>query len=890
LSLSLCGLAFFYKKFEMDTFGEWLHQQRNHRRLTRGEFANRVGCSVAMLQKIEIGERRPSAQIARLIANCLDIPAAEHETFVKVARGELGTNRITHLSNLTQTPYIFPTQRETIPRNNLPVLPTPLIGRERELEQLNQLLRDPQCRLLTLVGPGGIGKTRLAIEAASQIQNEFSDGVYFIPLASVNSPRFIVPMIADATGFSFQGKGSIEPKSQLFNYLKGKQILLLVDNLEHLISDATVTDLFVELLKNTAQVKLFVTSRELLNLQSEWVFEVDGLPIPEGAETTGTSVELFLQRARRAYVGFNLTTSDFPAIVRICQLMDGMPLGIELAAGWVRTLSCEEIAREIESSLEFLHTSVRDLPIRHRSMRAVFDHSWKLLDEAEQSILCRLSVFRGGFKREAAAVVAGATLNSLSSLATKSLIRRRGDGRYDLHEVIRQFTAEQLAERPDEQAATQARHARYYLTYFSSTDKRLHSSEQGEALTELTAETDNFRAVWDWAVSHAEFFLIEQTARVLAMFYDTRGWLQEGLDILGSAVDALEAANRGSSPDRTNQVALGHILAFRSVLASRLGQHEQAQAMLERSLQILRPLNEPPALVEAITYLGIDMELTISYAKTLELYSEGVETATSFGDRWGSGLCLTCVLDQIGIAQEMTDPEDTYQRLQAAVAEWRALGYARFTAFGLNLLSWHALALGHADEARAALEESISLSESIGDRWGLAFAYRGLGLIAQAQGKHAQAVEMFGKSLDILTEVGMRQDEARVLVERSRSIFALGNEAEAERGWYRALRITTETKSTFIALEALVGIARLSAKQGKIERALELLLIVLNHPASLQETKTRADSLRTELEAQLTPRQVEAVQARTGEKKFEAVVEDLLELVPPLGVQTKVQR
>jgi len=203
------------------------------------------------------------------------------------------------------------------------------------------------------------------------------------------------------------------------------------------LSDSAVTDPFAELLKRAAQVKLFVTSCESLNLQDEWVFEVHGLPIPEDTETEGTSVELFLQRARRADVGFNVTTSVFPANVRICQLVDGMPLGIEIAAGWVRTLTCEEIVHEIERGLDILHASARDLPGRHRSMRAVFDHSWKLLNEDEQLVLCQLSVSRGGFKREAAELVANVSLSTLVSLVTKSLIRRSGSGRYDLHELIR---------------------------------------------------------------------------------------------------------------------------------------------------------------------------------------------------------------------------------------------------------------------------------------------------------------------------------------------------------------------------------------------------------------------------------------------------------------------
>ena len=308
--------------------------------------------------------------------------------------------------------------------------------------------------------------------------------------------------------------------------------------------------------------------------------------------------------------------------------------------------------QEIERGLDFLSVSARDLPARHRSMRAVFDHSWKLLTEEEQEVLLRLSVFRGGFRREAAEAVAGATLSMLSTLVTKSLIRRSGAGRYDLHELIRQFAAEHLAERPEEQAATQARHGSYYLTFFGQADGRLRSSAQRETLAELTAEMDNFRAAWDWAVAHGEFALIEQTMRTFGMFYHTRGWLQEGLDMLGRAITALETAGKQSAPDRTNQIALGHILATHSLLASRMGQYEQAQAMLERSLNILRPLNEPHVLVEPIAFLGMVMEYTGNYARALELYSEGLEIATAIGDRWFAALCFTLLTSVEGITHE----------------------------------------------------------------------------------------------------------------------------------------------------------------------------------------------------------------------------------------------
>jgi len=859
----------------MDTFGEWLQKQRDHRRLTREEFANRVGCSVAMLRKIEYGERRPSTQIAELIANALEIPASEHETFVRVARGELRVNRISQFSNPTQNPNLSPSQ--TVSHNNLPVLPTPLIGRSHELKELNRLLDDPDCRLLTLVGAGGIGKTRLGIETASTMQGKFEDGVYFAPLASVNSSRLIIPVIAESVGFSFQGENPADPKTQLFSYLREKQMLLLIDNLEHLLNEPGI-ELFSEILAIVPKVKLLVTSREPLNIQAEWVFEVQGLPTPNDPQIEtiiqGTSIELFIQRARRAYAGFAASSDDIPAIVRICQLADGMPLAIELAAAWVRTLSCEVIAREIEKGLDFLRTSVRDLPARHRSMRAVFNHSWKLLNEEEQHVLLRLSVFRRGFRREAAEQVAKATLLTLSNLVTKSLVRRANDGRYDLHELIRQFAIDQFANHPEDQTSTKTCHSDYYLTFFGNSDERLRGPAQSEALSELTAEMDNLRVAWDWAVSQGKFDLIEQTLRAITTLYDARGWYQEGIDALDRAINALEMVDSQPPPDRTNQVGLGHLLTTRAFMAHVLAQHEQAQEMLERSLAILGPLNVPRIAVETITYLGAVMLVMGNYDRALKLFDEGLEIAKGIGDRWFTALCLT---EKARLAIMVDGSEKAYEQIRFAVTEWRAIGDPRFIAFGLMFFSQSASALGRYDKAQIALEESIKLNSLVGDRWGLGFSYRGIGLVAQAQGKHIQAVELFRKGVDILNELGNRLYAAQGLAEMGHSLFALGDDAEASRVWGEALQVANETKGIFIALEALVGITTLKAKQGNIEQALELSLIVLDHPASLQETKDRATRLRAELEAQLTPKQIEAVRVRTGEKTFETVVDQIIQ-------------
>ena len=318
-------------------FGEWLKHRRKTLDLTQAELSQSAGCSVFALRKIESGERRPSKQLAGLIAQSLEIPPEEQATFIRVARGELNLERLpspgpAHM--LVPTPAPKPLS----PPNNLPVMPTPLVGREAELASLSRLLSDPNCRLLTLVGPGGIGKTRLALEVACLQWERFAGRVHLASLASLSSPEHLVPAIAQAVGLNFAGP--TEPRAQLMRFLHNKQLLLLLDNLEHLLEGV---DVLAELLASAPGVKLLVTSRERLELSGEWVFEVEGLAVPPDGQVEGlekhSAVELFLQRARQARVDFELSVEDCPEVVRICRLVEGMPLAIELAPAWVGMLT-----------------------------------------------------------------------------------------------------------------------------------------------------------------------------------------------------------------------------------------------------------------------------------------------------------------------------------------------------------------------------------------------------------------------------------------------------------------------------------------------------------------------------------------------------------------------
>ncbi|MGE5249385.1 MAG: ATP-binding protein, partial [Bacteroidota bacterium] len=620
----------------METFGEWLRQQRSMRRLTREEFARRVGCSVSAVRKIEEGVRRPSAQIAELMANCLDIPLGERSTFVRVARGELRADRLHHEPITPAGP--------PLPRIDLPIFPTPLVGRGHEMEQLTQLLREPQCRLLTLVGPGGIGKTRLAVEAACSLQDCFADGLYFVPLASVASINAAISTAANAIHFGFHGPD--DPKLQLLNYLQKKEMLLIVDNIEHLLAgdpdQETVAELLVEVLHQTAHVKLLATSRECLALEEEWVFEVQGLPVPESVDAEAglqnTSVELFLQRARRAHVGFDPAPEDFPAILRTCQLADGMPLAIELAAAWTRVLSCGEIAAELEHGMDFLRTGARDIPARHRSMPAVFEQSWKLLTEEERGVLLQLSVFRGGFSREAAEQVAAAALAVLSALVTKSLVRRSGAGRYDLHELIRQFAASKLAEDPGEMRDAQERHSLHYLSLLERQGVRLETAQQKEAVAELIRDMDNIRAAWDWSIASREFVRLYRVSVRLMHLFEVKDWFKEGETTFRKTVDSLRAALQGSEADAMRQVALNAMLAHRGFFWFRLGNAEDAYSILSPSAAFLRGSGEPLAAVYSHFYLGIDCWILGRFAEADQSLQISRAVARECGAHWFEAL------------------------------------------------------------------------------------------------------------------------------------------------------------------------------------------------------------------------------------------------------------
>jgi len=302
--------------------------------------------------------------------------------------------------------------------------------------------------------------------------------------------QFLAPAVAESIQFSVDGAHSgFSAQDQLLDYLGERSTLLVLDNFEHLVEGS---GLLSEVIERAPHVELLTTSRERLNVQSEWVFDVEGLGLADNGNASASAVRLFVERARQVVPGFAL--DDAAEAFRICRLVDGMPLGIELAASWVSMLSCAEIADEIEGNIDFLATSMRDVPERHRSLRAVIDQSWRLLTDGQRDAFSRLSVFRGSFDRSAAVAVTGADLRLLSELVAKSLLRRPDFGRFELHELLRQYAAEQLRLSPREEADARERHARHYAAMLLERQAILMGPELAAARDELRGELDNLRA------------------------------------------------------------------------------------------------------------------------------------------------------------------------------------------------------------------------------------------------------------------------------------------------------------------------------------------------------------------------------------------------------------
>lgn len=694
--------------------------------------------------------------------------------------------------------------------HNLPVHLTPFVGREAVLSEIRERLRDPACRLLTLLGPGGSGKTRLALETAERELPRYTHGVCFVSLAPLDSVEAIVPSVAEALGLTLHaasagsataeplgftqyatsaGSAPAEPQQQLLDYLHRRAMLLIMDNYEHLLEG---TELLVEILRTAPKIEILATSRVRLNIGGEHRFHVGGMNFPASASADARqadrasqfdALKLFLQGACRAQPGFAVTAENLRGVLDVCSLVEGMPLGIRLAAAVVDALTPAEIAAEIGKNLDFLQTDRSDVPERQRSMRATFDYSWNLLTRRQRAVLQALSVFRGGFTREAAQQVAGASLRDLMSLFHKSFVHRTSTGRYELHELLRQFVARELDESPGASRQARARHSAYFVAALQQWGAGLKGPRQQDTLLEMDVELENARTALDWAAEQGQVEWIDQGIEGLCLFCIRRGRYRDGLAICRLVTDKLVATASGSGPAlpvqavptpmqdpgaRAMQGLRRHgsdvealrvgakVLAWQGVFCKLTGRIELAAQLLDRSLLHV----ERPELAAYDT--RADQAFILLERGRIALYSDrargerlgkqSLALYDALGDRWG----MANALDHLAaVAMRQCKYGEVERQQEQCLAIRRQLGDRAGIASSLSWLAAIGWRQGRFVEAEGWKQEAITILREMGNQVDVAVYLLDSGMIQMGLGKYAVARMMMTESLSVFEDFGV---------------------------------------------------------------------------------------------------------------------------------------
>lgn len=720
------------------------------------------------------------------------------------------------------------------PRPITPIVSTtPFLGREKELTEIAEMLREPACRLLNLIGPGGIGKTRLALQVANDNASVFPNGIWFIPLAGLSSHELLVSTIVETLGLSL--KGEIDIKPQLFSHLRNRKALLILDNFEHLVEGS---DVVAEILRRAPGVKVMVTSSERLNIQLEWLYQVRGLDFPENeavAIEEYSAVQLFMQSARQVNANFALSNNDRPHIVRICQYLEGLPLGIELAATWTQMLSCEEIAQEIERDLDFLSVSRRDVPERHRSLRAVFEHSWKLLSDDERKVIKKLSVFQGGCRREAAEQAAEASLAMLSGLTHKSFLHRSLTGRYEILETLRKYIGARLGEHPQEYEDAYSRHAEYYAAFLQAREPQLKGSRQIEALEEISEDIENIRMTWQWMVTHEKLLEIDHSQESLYLFFSMRSWLQEGVDVFGRAVEKLRSiVADGEKPAEQNAVILARLLARQGYFCDRLYRCDIARELLQESLLIFSRLKirgEMATPLRGLARVSLDME---DYAEARRLFQASLEIYKENGHQWGMVRCL----DSLGFLDLILEEySEARRKLEDGVTISKETGDQWGMAWCLMDLGFLALIQREYEEAEQVLQECLTTCRKIGDWQGIATTLSYLALVAVGRGEYQEARLIYQREIASWQELGYPLGVAYALVDLGFFLYMLEEYDEARKYLQEALENALIVQSVPTIIRSLAGVVTLLMKEGERDKAFELIERTFYHPVVYGKVK-----------------------------------------------------
>jgi serine/threonine protein kinase/tetratricopeptide (TPR) repeat protein len=602
-------------------------------------------------------------------------------------------------------------------RHNLPAQTTPFVGREDEVSALIKLLDDPANRLITILAPGGMGKTRLALEVAQRQLDKFDDGVFLVELAPLSDTASIITAIADALGYHFQADGR-DPLQQIQDYLSSKTLLLVLDNFEHLLEGA---GLVTDILKIAPHINILVTSRQRLNQMGETLYHLSGMEFPAwetpaDAITYG-SVQLFLQSAKRVQPDFELTRDNLHDVARICKLVQGMPLGILLSASWLGMLSPSEVAEEIAGGIDFFETDEIGLPDRQRSIRAVFDYSWGSMTSDEQNVFMRLSVFRGGFTRESAQAVAGANLRILMSLTNKSLIRRTADnGRYEIHELLRQYSHEKLVEQGLEDE-NRDKHSDYFVAFLSNYSV-VKLTEKANVT--IDTEFENIRIAMRCCADFAKGDAILSVHQVLSKYLAyARGRYQDHISLLEYMIDILSVATYANL---TTQKAISRLKAELAVTYNGIGRSLDGITYANSALEIARSLDDDVAIHWAFNALCLCYLVLGEFTNMLETATEAIHYFEAKGllHQYSAGLFHTASAHfHLGNLQQAKETGLRLEEMKSSLLTGGGLVQAMVFD-----------ALGDYDRARDYYLRELQKREEHGSAWGIAMTQMLLGNFA----------------------------------------------------------------------------------------------------------------------------------------------------------------
>jgi predicted ATPase/class 3 adenylate cyclase len=661
--------------------------------------------------------------------------------------------------------------------NNLPAQPTPLLGRQEELAAVCALLRRAETRLVTLTGPGGIGKTRLGLQVAAELSDDFADGVYFVALASISRPDLVTAAVAQALRLRETDGRPLD--ETLCAHLSGQRLLLLLDNFEQVMAAAP---LVASLLAACADLKVLVTSREVLRLQAEQEYPVPPLGLPAipaaratvdvGALSQAPAVALFVERARAARPDFRLSPANARAVAEICARLDGLPLAIELAAARIRLLSPEALLARLSGRLQLLTGGARDLPARQQTLRSTIAWSEDLLTPAERTLFRRLAVFAGGWTLSAAESVApaageleGDILEGLASLVDKSLVRRQDDlesePRFALLETIRAYGQEQL-EASGEAEALRRAHAAYYFQLAEQAEPELTGAEQATWLARLEREHDNLRAALGWTRERGEGELGLRLAVAIWRFWYTHGYLSEGRDWLEVLLLLAPDPSPGESPapegnqDQEQREQALRALRARGLygaatLANTQNDVERAEALFEQSLALGRDAGDRSVAASALNALGIMALHRGEVERAMTLFTESLALSREVGDTWAVARALVS-LGQSAYLQGSY--ADAAAFLEECLALMRREGSQSYSAVALLNLGHVARAQRAYAQATQLYREALTLSQGLGDKLRVARALEGLATTAALQAQPERAAQLLGAAAGVRETLG----------------------------------------------------------------------------------------------------------------------------------------